>query len=169
VVPLHFHHHVEPHGIQERSLNTEHPVYSCHIPPLSHTPEHPVYPLYLSAEKVQVLRSNNLPIDIFGLYREVIRHGGFADNERYDDYNRWIGGINFGGKVASCPRPLTFTHMFHGASGLSDIQPHILASSIALLKTISMQSRQCCSRLFDRNRKKGIGYPTRQLDRLRPI
>lgn len=43
--------------------------------------------------------SNNLPIDIFGLYREVIKHGGFVDNERYDDYNRWTGGINFGGKV----------------------------------------------------------------------
>lgn len=43
--------------------------------------------------------SNNLPIDIFGLYREVVRHGGFVDNERYDDYNRWTGGINFGGKV----------------------------------------------------------------------
>lgn len=46
--------------------------------------------------------SNNLPIDIFGLYREVIKHGGFVDNERYDDYNRWTGGINFGGKVGSC-------------------------------------------------------------------
>ena len=45
--------------------------------------------------------SNNLPIDIFGLYREVVRHGGFVDNERYDDYNRWTGGINFGGKVRS--------------------------------------------------------------------
>ena len=44
--------------------------------------------------------SNNLPIDIFGLYREVIKHGGFVDNERYDDYNRWTGGINFGGKVS---------------------------------------------------------------------
>ena len=43
--------------------------------------------------------SNNLPIDIFGLYREVIKHGGFVDNERYDDYNRWTGGINFGGKA----------------------------------------------------------------------
>ena len=42
-----------------------------------------------------------MPIDIFGLYREVIRHGGFVDNERYDDYNRWTGGINFGGKVRS--------------------------------------------------------------------
>ena len=47
------------------------------------------------------LCSNNLPIDIFGLYREVIRHGGFVDNERYDDYNRWTGGINFGGKASS--------------------------------------------------------------------
>jgi hypothetical protein len=45
------------------------------------------------------VRSNNAPIDIFGLYREVIRAGGFCDNERYDDYNRWTGGINFGGKV----------------------------------------------------------------------
>jgi len=26
-----------------------------------------------------------------------------VDNERYDDYNRWTGGINFGGKA----RPLT--------------------------------------------------------------
>ena len=43
--------------------------------------------------------SNNLPIDIYGLYREVVRHGGFVNNERYDDYNRWTGGINFGGKV----------------------------------------------------------------------
>lgn len=50
-----------------------------------------------------VARSNNLPIDIFGLYREVIRHGGFVDNERYDDYNRWTGGINFGGKVRDPP------------------------------------------------------------------
>ena len=40
-----------------------------------------------------------MPIDIFGLYREVIKHGGFVDNERYDDYNRWTGGINFGGKA----------------------------------------------------------------------
>lgn len=47
------------------------------------------------------LCSNNLPIDIFGLYREVIKHGGFVDNERYDDYNRWTGGINFGGKASS--------------------------------------------------------------------
>ena len=43
--------------------------------------------------------SNNTPIDIFGLYREVVRHGGFVDNERYDDYNRWIGGINFAGQI----------------------------------------------------------------------
>lgn len=50
-----------------------------------------------------VAHSNNLPIDIFGLYREVIRHGGFVDNERYDDYNRWTGGINFGGKVGPPP------------------------------------------------------------------
>lgn len=25
------------------------------------------------------------------------------DNERYDDYNRWTGGINFGGKVGVAP------------------------------------------------------------------
>ena len=54
--------------------------------------------VYLTAP-VAAARSNNLPIDIFGLYREVIRAGGFVDNERYDDYNRWTGGINFGGKV----------------------------------------------------------------------
>ncbi|CAL8466428.1 g5964 [Coccomyxa elongata] len=53
------------------------------------------------------INCNNLPIDIFGLYREVVRHGGFVDNERYDDYNRWTGGINFGGKVF--PRMKNYT------------------------------------------------------------
>ena len=43
--------------------------------------------------------SNNLPLDIFGLYREVIGVGGFTNNERYDDTNRWKGGINFAGEV----------------------------------------------------------------------
>lgn len=49
--------------------------------------------------EADLLCSNNTPIDIFGLYREVVRHGGFVDNERYDDYNRWIGGINFAGQI----------------------------------------------------------------------
>ncbi|KAK9787109.1 hypothetical protein WJX73_001287 [Symbiochloris irregularis] len=42
---------------------------------------------------------NNLPLDIFGLYREVVGVGGFTCNERYDDTNRWKGGINFAGEV----------------------------------------------------------------------
>lgn len=33
--------------------------------------------------------SNNSPLDVFGLYREVTRHGGFVQNEAYDDSNRW--------------------------------------------------------------------------------
>lgn len=43
--------------------------------------------------------SNNHPIDIWGLYREVIRHGGFISNERYDETNRWKGSINFAGEI----------------------------------------------------------------------
>lgn len=63
--------------------------------------------------------SNNLPIDIFGLYREVIRHGGFVDNERYDDYNRWTGGINFGGKVR-------FQHQSHHANVVKELPAQLV-------------------------------------------
>lgn len=42
---------------------------------------------------------NNSPLDVFGLYREVIKRGGFMANERYDERGRWIGGINFAGEI----------------------------------------------------------------------
>lgn len=43
--------------------------------------------------------SNNRPLDIFGLYREVTRVGGLIANEQYDENGRWIGGINFAGHI----------------------------------------------------------------------
>jgi hypothetical protein len=52
-------------------------------------------------------RSNNSPIDIFGLYREVIKEGGYLANERYDSYNRWVGSINFGGRIFPSMRNYT--------------------------------------------------------------
>ena len=46
-----------------------------------------------------VHNSNNRPLDIFGLYREVVRLGGLIANEKYDEGGRWIGGINFAGHI----------------------------------------------------------------------
>ncbi len=46
-----------------------------------------------------IAHSNNLPLDLFGLYREVVARGGMLDNERYDERGRWVGGINFAGEV----------------------------------------------------------------------
>lgn len=43
--------------------------------------------------------SNNSPLDLYSLYREVIACGGFEANERYDERGRWTGGINFAGDV----------------------------------------------------------------------
>ncbi len=43
--------------------------------------------------------SNNTPLDIFGLYRGVIKAGGLQVNERYDERGRWAGGVNFAGDV----------------------------------------------------------------------
>ncbi|KAK9845836.1 hypothetical protein WJX81_003853 [Elliptochloris bilobata] len=53
------------------------------------------------------INCNNSPIDIFGLYREVIKEGGYIANERYDDYNRWVGSINFGGRIFPAMRNFT--------------------------------------------------------------
>ncbi|KAK9812968.1 hypothetical protein WJX72_006606 [[Myrmecia] bisecta] len=53
---------------------------------------------------------NNTPIDIFGLYREVTRNGGFLANERYDAYGRWVGGINFAGQIFPKMRNYTQNH-----------------------------------------------------------
>lgn len=47
------------------------------------------------------LCSNNLPLDIFGLYREVNKRGGLVVNQRYDERGRWTGGINFAGEVSA--------------------------------------------------------------------
>ncbi|CAD7698723.1 unnamed protein product [Ostreobium quekettii] len=44
-------------------------------------------------------RSNNRPLDIFGLYREVVSLGGLMANEKYDEHGRWVGSINFAGVV----------------------------------------------------------------------
>lgn len=44
-------------------------------------------------------RSNNTSLDIFGLYRGVIKAGGLQVNERYDERGRWAGGVNFAGDV----------------------------------------------------------------------
>ncbi|CAD7699734.1 unnamed protein product [Ostreobium quekettii] len=45
------------------------------------------------------IQCNNRPLDICGLYREVMRVGGFIANQEYDGYGRWIGGINFAGHI----------------------------------------------------------------------
>eukprot|EP00884_Botryococcus_braunii_P005436 jgi/Botrbrau1/14894/Bobra.0248s0011.2 len=42
---------------------------------------------------------NNRPLDIFNLYREVMRRGGFLENEQYDQQGRWKGRINFAGEI----------------------------------------------------------------------
>lgn len=54
-----------------------------------------------------VVLSNNRPLDIFGLYREVIQVGGLISNEAYDETGRWIGRVNFAGHVF--PKMLNFT------------------------------------------------------------
>ena len=54
--------------------------------------------------------SNNTPLDIFGLYREVIKCGGLVRNERYDESNRWCGNINFAGTIFPNMRNYTPNH-----------------------------------------------------------
>ena len=54
--------------------------------------------------------SNNTPLDIFGLYREVIKCGGLVRNERYDESNRWCGNINFAGSIFPNMRNYTPNH-----------------------------------------------------------
>ncbi|KAL3140810.1 hypothetical protein ABBQ32_005353 [Trebouxia sp. C0010 RCD-2024] len=53
---------------------------------------------------------NNTPLDIFGLYREVIKCGGLARNERYDESKRWCGNINFAGSIFPNMRNYTPNH-----------------------------------------------------------
>ena len=54
--------------------------------------------------------SNNTPLDIFGLYREVVKRGGLVSNERYDESNRWCGSINFAGSIFPNMRNFTSNH-----------------------------------------------------------
>lgn len=43
--------------------------------------------------------SNNVALDIFNLYKEVMLRGGFKANEDYDQQGRWKGRINFAGEI----------------------------------------------------------------------
>lgn len=45
--------------------------------------------------------SNNTPIDMLGLYRAVVMHGGLTANEAYDPAGRYAGTINW---VSMCYR-----------------------------------------------------------------
>lgn len=44
-----------------------------------------------------MLCSNNTPIDMLGLYRSVVAHGGLGANEAYDAAGRYAGSINWVG------------------------------------------------------------------------
>jgi hypothetical protein len=39
--------------------------------------------------------SNNTPIDMLGLYKSVVAHGGLTANEAYDPAGRYSGTINW--------------------------------------------------------------------------
>ncbi|GMH45982.1 hypothetical protein BSKO_13946 [Bryopsis sp. KO-2023] len=56
------------------------------------------------------IQCNNRPLDVFGLYREVIHAGGLIANEAYDDTGRWVGRINFAGHVFPRMRNYTKDH-----------------------------------------------------------
>lgn len=43
--------------------------------------------------------SNNSSMDLFGLYKEVIKWGGMMLNESYDHAGRYTGAINFSGQI----------------------------------------------------------------------
>ena len=65
---------------------------------------------YSTIQSGGVVCSNNTPLDIFGLYREVIKCGGLVRNERYDESNRWCGNINFAGSIFPNMRNYTPNH-----------------------------------------------------------
>ncbi|KAK9821858.1 hypothetical protein WJX74_006194 [Apatococcus lobatus] len=99
---------------------------SCKRPPLSQCSEADFYADltdFLDARgetssartvRERRIQCNNTPLDTMGLYREVVRRGGLAANERYDDHGRWTGSINFAGQIF--PNMSNFTHNHRATS-----------------------------------------------------
>lgn len=69
--------------------------------------------------------SNNSSLDLFGLYREVVKQGGLISNESYDERGRWNGGINFAGEHSST---LYTQHCHLVNTSLQDVARVCLAS-----------------------------------------